>query len=209
MFRLALCLLPLVAIGCTRMSQSRRIESTADGSVVVDADSSRVDGATVDAPRGDSATPPADGARDRSVPDARVTLDLLAVDLRADAPRPDLDPPEDAAPGCPDEMVAVDRSVDGGATVFCIDRDQGPALTWVAAEQHCAGLGKRLCLEVEWVAACQAAGGGMTINDMVGNWEWVAEVDGDCGRKRGYTDCDSASCHTITSGSYKTRCCRS
>jgi len=89
---------------------------------------------------------------------------------------------------------------------FCIDQVQGSPVTWVDAVITCTANGKRLCTDAEWVTACNATGKGL--QTMTGNYEWVAElVSATSAKKRGYTDCTSASNHDVTSGGYEVRCC--
>jgi len=71
-----------------------------------------------------------------------------------------LDPSGLAKSGCPAEMVALPGA--------CMDRYEAPGLagekplamrTALEGEAYCAGRGKRLCTEAEWVRACQGASG--------------------------------------------------
>lgn len=107
---------------------------------------------------------------------------------------------------CPADMVAIS---DGGAT--CIEKTERGNLTWTAADQACKDAGRRLCAGDEWTLACKQAPGLVEMaNDGGGsdvNWEWVAEVNGDIGDKRGLELCTDMSAHEIFADPYDFRCC--
>lgn len=77
------------------------------------------------------------------------------------APAPTTAPPPRASENaCPPDMIAL--------TTFCIDRYEAPNVagvmpfalrTAIDGEQWCAGRGKRLCSEGEWVRACEGPHG--------------------------------------------------
>ncbi len=184
----ALCLAPL---GCLRVGfdGQRHPVQGADGDIR-DADL-----AVIDEPQPDSApTLDADVVIDGdSEPDGSdADLSVPDGDAEGDAPEPTC--PGDTAP-----------FLDAGRS-SCIELVERPADLWINAEVVCSDLGRRLCSDVEWVAACHAAPSGL--ETMTDSWEWVADLQSvDNAFKRGSTSCDSQSYHDIDSGGYTYQCC--
>jgi hypothetical protein len=184
-------LLFLLLPGCVRIGFDRH----SDDGAISDHGASRAEaGRDAPSPVRDSSPPALDASRKLD-----LKVDLNKPDLVAPW---DLGGPEGVAPACPINMASFPG--------FCIDLDQGVAQSWTAAGAACAGQGKRLCSVVEWQTACNSVGKGML--NMIGNWEWLAEIysatdAGTSARKAGSSACSSLSYHDI-GGSHWTRCCK-
>jgi hypothetical protein len=83
-------------------------------------------------------------------------------------------PAPDATP-CPADTVPVSNAP-GSA---CIERHERGTAEWDAARTTCLGLGRRLCTDDEWGAAC---GGAPGLDNIIADddgtnlaWEWVDE----------------------------------
>jgi hypothetical protein len=100
---------------------------------------------------------------------------------------------------CPQDTTEISA---GAST--CIELDERLDVTWTMANGMCAAAGRRLCLGAEWRTACQGIPG---LNDMVDDWEWVAENDGVNADKWGSGTCDDFAIHEIFVDSYAYRCC--
>jgi hypothetical protein len=104
---------------------------------------------------------------------------------------------------CPADTAPIEP----GAAV-CIELAERGTTTWVAANDACANLGRRLCRDAEWAVACEKAVG---LADMAGGadttWEWMLEQDGTLALKRGIDVCTDTSSHEIANGDYDFRCC--
>lgn len=119
----------------------------------------------------------------------------------------------DAAPDarvCPSDTAAITTTAVTDAALVCIEKTERGTETWTTANATCASLGRRLCTDAEWAAACENTVG---LVDMAGdpggqNWEWVADIlpSGD-GGKRGYDLCSDTSSHEILVDPYDFRCC--
>ena len=130
-----------------------------------------------------------------------LSPDTLSPDtLSPDTLSPDtLSPDTFSPPTCPSAMARFGD--------VCIDKDQGSNLTWVAAVEHCMKQGMRLCSKVEWQTACASSGKGML--NMVGNWEWFSTLaSATSGSKGGCSSCTDQASHSVTVGTYGTRCCK-
>ncbi len=79
---------------------------------------------------------------------------------------------------CPAGFTLIGTS--GTAEAFCISTDEETAASWLWATTACYNKSPtraRLCSTSEWAMACvSGAPTGMT-----GNWEWVADLNGDGG----------------------------
>jgi hypothetical protein len=114
-------------------------------------------------------------------------------------------PAPDATP-CPSDTVPV-SSAPGSA---CIERHERGTAEWDAASTTCLGIGRRLCTDDEWSAACATASGlDNMIDDDAGMnlaWEWVDQQADGIAHQRGYTTCDDANDDAIAEPT-DYRCC--
>ena len=104
-----------------------------------------------------------------------------------------------ASGNCPTGMV---QKAD-----FCIEASERGHSNWYSANNECFNAGRRLCTGAEWMTACRNNSG---MNQMTGNWEWVADVDGGYWEEHSVRmhDCGNSSIASWGSGEYF-RCCKS
>jgi hypothetical protein len=99
---------------------------------------------------------------------------------------------------CPGDTLEI---ADSGV---CVEKAQRGIKRWVDANADCTNIGRRLCAAAEWTDGCSKLA---SLQEMVDDWEWVAEVDAGIAQKRGAGDCAAASSHDIDSDPYGYRCC--
>lgn len=128
----------------------------------------------------------------------RIGYDARKAD--PDAPPASIDGPAiDAPPACAAGMLEI-----AAGSSVCIEINQRGNLPWDQAKADCAALGRRLCADAEWFAACTNQ---PSLANMFGDgYEWVAEESGGIAQKRGSSTCDDASAHQIIDP-YDYRCC--
>jgi hypothetical protein len=113
------------------------------------------------------------------------------------------DPPPGPDAGCPGDTAKVPVTA-ARMSASCIEKAQRGSATWTDAKADCEGLGRRLCADAEWLAACLGADG---VTEMIGDYEWVAEEAAGVAKKRGSSACDDSSEHEIFVDPFGYRCC--
>jgi|GEM_PF-4346986 len=106
---------------------------------------------------------------------------------------------------CPSGFTLIGTS--GTSEAFCISTNEETSATWLSAVTTCSNKSPaaRLCSTSEWAHACVKAGT-YGVNNMTGNYEWVADTNSGSGGIMGNTACDTMSANSVAS-SYASRCC--
>lgn len=127
----------------------------------------------------------------------------IGYDARKEGPDASLVPIDGRAIDAPPACLAGMLEIGPGATV-CIEVNQRGNLPWDQAKADCEVLGRRLCADAEWFAACTNQ---PSLATMYGDgYEWVAEESGGIAQKRGSSTCEDASSHAVIDP-YDYRCC--
>ena len=128
----------------------------------------------------------------------RIGYDARDVVLGDDAPT------DGSAAGCPADTTPITADAN-----VCVEKVERGTATWTMARATCEGLGRRLCADLEWAAACDKASDlvNMASDSDALQWEWVADETAGVALKRGYDACDAMSSHEIFVDPYDYRCC--